>query len=311
MASGSKRVIYAAILANIGIALAKFIAAAITSSSAMLSEGIHSLVDTADGALLLVGEHLGARPPDRQHPFGYGREVFFWSFVVAIMIFAVGGGVSIYEGISRIREPEPLKSPAWSFAVLGASFLFEAISFWISWRHFVERKGDVPFLEAVRRSKNPPDFMIVFEDGAALIGIVIAALGIALELWTGLPVFDGGASIAIGVLLTAVAWLLAVETRGLLVGESVSSEIAEGIRHLVEGDEAVERSGDPLTSYIGPETVLLNLAIKFRSNLETGELEKAIDRIEHGIREKFPIVKRVFIAADSLSEAAPGTSAGS
>jgi len=287
--------------ANAIIAVAKFLAGAVTSSSAMFSEGIHSLIDTADGGLLLVGQRLATKPADRQYPFGHGREVFFWSFAVAILIFAVGGGVSIYEGIHRLRNPEPLAHAVWIYAVLGVAAVFESISFTISLRHFFRRKGDTPFVEAVRRSKNPPDFMIVFEDGAALVGIAVAAIGVSLELWTGNPLYDGAASVLIGLLLATIATLLAIETRGLLMGEAVNAETADAICKLIEGDVALERAGDPLTSYVGPESVVLNIEIEFRPGLETAELEAAIKRIEHSIRERWPQICRVFIGMTRFS----------
>ena len=299
----SNRVIYAAIAANLLIAAAKFVAAVVTRSSAMMTEGIHSLVDSGDGGLLLLGNRLGSKPADAQHPYGHGREVYFWSFVVAIMIFALGGGISIYEGILRVRNPEPLRSAKWNYIVLGASFVFEASSFFLALRHFLARKrSDVSMYAAIRASKDPSDFMVLFEDTAALIGIVIATLAVSLELWTHNPLWDGGASIVIGLLLCGVATLLARETRGLLVGESLLPDTTATIQRMIEADPAVERAARPLSSYLGPETVLVNLEIKFRRNLETGSIEKAIDRIECAIRARFPVVKRVFIAAESLEE---------
>ncbi len=303
MSEGSKRVIYAALAANVAVAAAKFVAAAVTGSSAMLSEAVHSLIDSGDGGLLLIGQHLGAKPPDREHPYGHGREIFFWSFVVAIMIFAMGGGISVFEGISRIRHPEPMRSPIWNYVVLGASFVFEGISFLISRKQFarLKRKGESN-LAAIRRIKNPPDFMILVEDSAALLGIAVAVLGMSLALWTRNPFFDGAASIAIGLLLAGVATLLGVETRGLLIGEGLGAEATASIRAIVEADHAVEATADALTTYIGPETVLLNLSIKFRRGLAIGEIEKTIERIEQSIQKKYPVVKRVFIAANSLED---------
>lgn len=299
----SNRVIYAAIAANLLIAAAKFVAAVVTRSSAMMTEGIHSLVDSGDGGLLLLGNHLGRKPADAQHPYGHGREVYFWSFVVAIMIFALGGGISIYEGILRVGNPEPLRSAKWNYIVLGASFVFEASSFVVALRHFLANKHrDVSVYATIRASKNPSDFMVLFEDSAALIGIVIATVAVTLELWTHNPLWDGSASIAIGLLLCVVATLLARETRGLLIGESLLPDTITTIQRMIEADPAVERAARPLSSYLGPETVLVNLEIKFRRNLETGAIEKAIDRIECAIRARFPVVKRVFIAAESLEE---------
>lgn len=297
----SKRVIFSAIAANVLIAIAKFVAAAFTGSSAMLTEGIHSIVDSGDGALLLLGERLSQRPADEQHPYGHGREIYFWSFVVAIMIFAVGGGISIYEGILRLMNPEPIKVPIWNYIVLGASFLIEGTSFVIALRHFhAQNKSGLTMFAAIKRSKNPSDFMVLFEDAAALAGILLAALGVSLELWTGNPMFDGAASIAIGLLLCAVAAMLVRETRGLLVGESLLPETAARIRRIVESDTAVERCAHPLSTYLGPDTVLINVAIQFRRSLETGAIERAIERIETSVRQEFPVVKHLFIALESL-----------
>ncbi len=297
----SNRIVYAAIAANLLIALAKLAAAFVTGSSAMLTEGIHSIVDMGNGGLLLLGDHLGRKPADGRHPYGHGREVYFWSFVVAVMIFAVGGGISIYEGIIRIRHPEPMKSALWSYVVLGASFLFEGSSFVFAFRHFLTRKKkDVTLFESIRRSKNPADFMVLLEDSAALLGIVIAALGVTLEFWTKNPRFDGAASIAIGVLLCLVASVLATETRGLLVGEGMLPESAAIIRRIVQDDPAVERVAPPLSSYLGPDTVVVNIAAQFHRKLDTAAIEESIRRIQQQIQAKYPVVKRVFITPEPV-----------
>lgn len=299
----TNRVIYAAIAANVLIALAKFVAAIVTGSSAMLTEGIHSLVDTGNGGLLLLGDALGRKPPDARHQYGHGREIYFWSFVVSIMIFAVGGGISIYEGILRILHPRPLESAMWNYIVLGASFLFEGSSFLIALRHFRSQKQrDLSLFAAIRRSKNPADFMVLLEDSAALLGILIAMCGVTLELVTDNPVYDGAASIGIGVLLSFVAFILARETRGLLVGEGMQPESIAAIQKMCEDDPAIERVARPLTSYLGPDTVIVNIAARFRRDVDTGAIEESVMRIEQQIRERYPMVKGVFIAPKTLED---------
>lgn len=297
----SNRVVYAAVAANLLIAVAKFAAAFATGSSAMLTEGIHSLVDSGNGGLLLLGARLARKPADGRHPHGHGREVYFWSFVVAVMIFAVGGGISIYEGILRLLHPEPIKSAIWNYVVLGASFLFEGTSFLIALRHFRKQTTqNLSLLAAIRRSKDPADFMVLLEDSAALVGIVVAALGVTLQLVTGNGAFDGGASILIGILLCVVASILAVETRGLLVGEGMLPESASKIRRVIEDDPAVERAAYPLSSYLGPDTVLINVAIQFDPTLTTPAIEEAVARIQEKVRAQYPVVKRVYVVPETI-----------
>lgn len=302
--SDSKLVIYGAVTANLLIAAAKFTAAAITGSSAMISEGVHSVVDTANDALLLLGQHRSAAPADPAHPFGHGKELYFWSFLVAIVIFGIGGGMSIYEGILHVLHPSPMANPKWNYVVLGASFVFEGASWVISLRHFQRATpADRGVMEAVQRSKDPSEFMILFEDSAALIGIVIAAGGVGLGHALRNPYIDGVASILIGLVLAGVSWVLAVETRGLLLGESMDHEETRDIRRIIDADPAVERSGTPLTMHFGPDNVLLNLSIEFRNGLHTDQLEEAIARIEANIRKAHPDVKRIFLEAAALREA--------
>lgn len=307
--SDSKLVIYGAITANLMIAVAKFGAAVLTGSSAMISEGVHSVVDTANDALLLVGQNRSRRPADPDHPFGHGKELYFWSFLVAIVIFGIGGGMSMYEGITHVLHPSAITKAKWNYIVLAVSFLFEGASWVISLRHFRRATpADRGVLEAVQRSKDPADFMILFEDSAALIGIVIAAAGVGLGHALHNPYCDGIASILIGAVLAAVSWVLAVETRGLLLGESMDHEAAKDIRRIVEAHPHVQRIGTPLTMHFGPDNVLVNLEIEFRNGLDTDQLEETIARIESEIREKHPDVKRIFLEAGALREKArPGT----
>jgi cation diffusion facilitator family transporter len=298
---GSRIAVYAAIAGNLTIAVSKFVAAWITGSSAMLSEGIHSLVDTGNGGLLLFGMQRAARPPDQNHPFGHGKELYFWSLIVAIMIFGLGGGMSIYEGIVHIRHPRPLENMAWNYGVLAVAILFESLSFTIAWREFrkAQPKG-LTALQTVRRSKDPTLFTVVFEDSAALAGLCVALVGVTLGHLLDRPEFDGGASVVIGLILAGTALLLARESRGLLVGESADPALLQSITQLAQADPAVERVHRPMTMHVGPHNVLLNLGIQFRRDLPYSELEAAVDRLEKAIQQRHPEIQNIFIEADSL-----------
>ncbi|MEO8218557.1 MAG: cation diffusion facilitator family transporter [Acidobacteriota bacterium] len=299
--NSSKLVIYGAIAANVVIALLKFTAASFTGSSAMISEAIHSLVDTGDGLLLLLGIRRSRRPADATHPFGHGRELYFWTLIVALMIFAVGGGVSIYQGISHLRNSEPAGDPTWNYAVLAGAFLFEAISWGIAFREFRHsRQEGLGLIQSMHRSKDPTVFTVMCEDSAALAGIILAFLGVWLAQMTGRPVFDASASVLIGILLAGMAVFLAHESRGLLVGESVDLEKLDDIRRMIEADPAVSRAERPLTMYLSPLEVLLNVDLNFASGLSVEQLELAVDRIERNIRRKYPEITRIFIEASAL-----------
>lgn len=294
-------VIYGAIAANVAIAISKFVVAGMTGSSAMLSEAIHSTVDSLDGGLLLLGVRLSERPADAAHPFGHGRELYFWSMIVGIVIFGVGGGMSIYEGILHILHPRAIESPFWNYVVLGAAAVFEGISFAIALRHFLaSRPRGAGVIETVRRSKDPRQFVILLEDSAALIGIAIAAIGTILGTTLREPRYDGAASILIGVVLCVVATVLVWETRGLLIGEGVNPERARAIHQIVLDDIAVEAADLPLTMHLAPDDVLLNLALRFRRDLTLDEVEGAIRRIEAAVRERHPEVRRIFLEAEAL-----------
>lgn len=297
----SRKVIYAAIAANAAIAATKFTAAAITGSSAMLSEGIHSLADTGNGALMLLGLRQSAKPPDRQHPFGYGKELYFWSLIVAIVIFAVGGGISAYEGLLRLLRPLPVEHSGWNYAVLGVAFVFEGYSFVVAFRAFHQEQGKKSIWQAIRSSKDPATFTILFEDAAALAGLVVAFVGVLLAQALHNPYFDSSASIIIGLLLGAVALLLGYESKGLLVGEGADPETLEAVRLLAQSDPSVEDVKRSLTMHFGPDTILLAMAIQFRRDLSAIEVEKSIDRLEAIIRSHHKKVKHIFIESDSLS----------
>jgi cation diffusion facilitator family transporter len=296
----SRKAIYAAIGANLAIAATKFMAAAFTGSSAMISEGIHSLVDTGNGGLLLLGIERSQRPADAAHPFGYGKELYFWTLIVAIMIFAVGGGISAYEGLLHILNPRPIENPLWNYVVLALAIVFESFSFYIAFKAFQAAKGEQVFWQAIHTSKDPTTFTVLFEDSAALVGLVVALVGVYLAHEFDNPYFDGSASIVIGVILAAVAVLLAYETKGLLIGEGADPETLREIRRLAESDPAVERVNRALTMYFGPHTVLLAMDLQFRKDLSAAKLEQTVDRLEETIRRRYPDVKHIFIESDSL-----------
>jgi cation diffusion facilitator family transporter len=268
-----------------------------TGSSAMLSEGVHSLVDTGNQVLLLVGLKRGARPADPNHPLGYGKEVYFWSFVVAILIFAVGAGVSIYEGIRHILHPSPLGDVRINYLVLGLAFVFEGVAWFIAYREFNRARGRLGLWRAVRESKDPATFVVLFEDSAAMAGIVVAFLGVWLGHATGLAWFDGAASIVIGLILGLTAWFLAIETRDLLIGEAARPETVAAIRRLAAGTPEVDKVNEVLTLHMGPEYILVNLSVDFIDGLTSEQVEATSTRLTAAIRGGHPLVKKVFIEA--------------
>ncbi len=291
----SKLAIYGAIAANLAIAATKFGVAGITGSSAMMSEGVHSTVDTGNGLLLLVGMKMSQRPPSAEHPFGHGKELYFWSLIVAVLIFGLGGGISFYEGVMHMRDPEPLHDPTWNYVVLGIAALFEGASFAIALRQFIRETGSRPFWRALRTSKDPTTYTVLAEDSAALVGLAIAAVGIFLSHWLDMPELDGAASIAIGVLLAGVAVLLIHESRGLLVGEGVRRETVAAIRDIALAQAGVRGVGRALSMYIGPEEVLLTLDVQFEDETPGPDVARAIDNMERQIQERFPKISRIYI----------------
>lgn len=299
MAGSSRKVIFAALAGNSLIAITKFVAAAITGSSAMLSEGIHSVVDTGNQGLLLFGLKRAALPPDERYPFGHGKEVYFWSFIVAILIFAVGAGVSLFEGISHIMHPSPIEMPIVNYIVLGLAMVFEGAAWVFAMVEFTKAKGKWGYLEAVHRGKDPSIFVVLFEDSAAIVGLIIALLGVLLSDITGNAIFDGIASILIGVVLGGTAAWLAFETHSLLIGESATKAVRDGIRKIVGTEGGVECVNELLTMHLGPDYILLNLSVDFRDDLPAGELEAVIARLDGRIKDAFPEVKRVFIEAEA------------
>ncbi len=302
MASGSKKVIVAALVGNTLIAMTKFAAALFTGSSAMLSEGIHSVVDTGNQLLLLYGLRQARRPPDPQYPFGHGKEVYFWSFVVAILIFAVGAGISIYEGIRHLLNPHPMSDPLVNYVVLALAMLFEGVAWTYALVEFNRTRGKLGYFEAVHQGKDPTLFVVLFEDTAAMLGLLVAFAGVALADATGLAWFDGTASILIGMILAATATWLAYETKGLLIGEAATRRVTEGIRNILLGFKEVRHVNEILTMHMGPDFILLNLSVKFADDVTAAELEKTIARIEKRIRSDYPQVKRIFVEAERRLE---------
>ena len=300
-ASDNKRVIYAALAGNALIAVSKAAGAAYTGSSAMLSEAIHSLVDTGNQGLLLYGLARAKRPADERHPFGYGRELYFWAFVVALLIFAVGAGISIYEGIHKIQHPEPITDAWVNYVILGLAMAFEGFAWWVAYKAFDSTRGDRGMLDAVRASKDPSIFTVLLEDSAAMLGLMVAFLGIALGQVLDMPVLDGVASVGIGGILAGAAILLAYETKALLIGESADPEHVETIRRVLASHPQIERVNEVLSMHQGPNDVLVNVSVKFREGLVTGEIERHIDRIEAAIRSRIPEARRIFVEAQTAS----------
>ncbi len=301
MSGSAKKTIYAAMGANFAIAVTKFIAASITGSSAMLSEGIHSVVDTGNELLLLLGIRQSKKPADDSHPFGYGQELYFWTLIVALFIFAIGGGMSIYEGVTHVRHPEPLTDPRWNYGVLGLAVIFEGYSWNVALQEFLASKNEDSFWTAIRASKDPIIFTILFEDTAALIGLLVAFIGVLSGHLLGNIYLDGVASIVIGVILCGVALLLASESKGLLIGEGANAETVASIKKITNDDPAVEKVIKVLTLHFGPQEILLNLEIQFVDDLETEELAIAIERLENAINSQHSEIKNIFIEAKSIT----------
>jgi cation diffusion facilitator family transporter len=294
-ATDNNRTLLIAFGANLGIAVSKFVAAAITGSSAMLTEGVHSVVDSSNQLLLIWGRRQSRKPADAQHPFGYGRELYFWSFVVAVLVFALGAGVSVYEGIVHMMAPEPAVSPLIAYIVLLVAFLLEGGSTVSAFREFREAKGGLGWYEAVLRSKDPPTFIVLLENGAAMAGIVAAAIGLALSQLTGNPLFDGAASIVIGIILGLTAWLLAVESKALLIGESADEELIESIRAAVLHQPGIVGIGHILTVHSAPDQITVVMSADFDDTISAGSVEKIIADVESEVGHLWPDVKRLYI----------------
>ncbi|AXQ21082.1 cation transporter [Acinetobacter wuhouensis] len=295
MSDSNKIVVYAALFGNLAIALVKFVAAYITNSSAMLSEAVHSVVDTLNEILLLYGLKKSQQTADYQHPFGYGRELYFWAFIVALLVFALGSVVSIFQGIQHIRHPEVIESPMVNYAVLGFAILCEGTSWFIALKTFKKTKGSMGYFEAFRRSKDPTTFTVLFEDSAALIGLLIALVGIFCAHQFNLPVLDGVASVLIGVVLAISALLLARETKGLLMGETADPKLRHNVLQVAQEDQAVYSANGVLTEQMGAHQVIASLSLEFKDGLTSDEIETCVNRIEAKIKSIHPEIVALFV----------------
>ena len=299
MPSGSKRVVYAALAGNLAIALTKFVAAALTGSSAMWSEGVHSMVDSGNQALLLYGMRRAARPADARFPFGYGKEVYFWSFVVALLVFATGAGLSLYEGVRHLDTPKEITNPVINYIVLGIALLLEGAPWLAAYRQFNRMRGERGVVEGVQRGKDPTVLAVLFEDSAAIAGLVVAFAGVALYQVTGNPVFDAAASIVIGLILGVTAMWLAFETKGLLIGEAANREVVAEIRRLAERYPEVQRVNEVLTMHMGPEYILAAIGLDIAPNVARSRAHAVMDELDQRIKRSDPRVKRVFIESQT------------
>lgn len=293
--TASTRTLVVALLANLGIAASKFVAAVITGSSAMLTEGVHSVVDSTNQLLLMWGRRAAKRPPDRIHPFGYGRELYFWSFVVAVLVFSLGAGVSVYEGIIHIMHPEPAVSPIIAYAVLLVAFLLEGWSTLEAYQDFSKSKGNLGWFDAVIKSKDPPAFIVLLENGAAMAGIIAAALGLLLAQLTHNPFYDGAASVLIGTILALTAALLAYESKGLLIGEAANPELVQSLHDLACDMPGVVGVGDVLTLHSSPDQITVMMNVDFNDEIRASDVEHVVCRIEDEAQERWPQVRRLFV----------------
>jgi len=300
MASGSRKVVYAALAGNLAIAVTKFIAAALTGSSAMLSEGVHSMVDTGNQALLLYGMRRAQVPPDERFPFGRGKEIYFWSFVVALLVFALGAGVSFYQGVHHLLHPAGVEHAVINYLVLAFAALFEAGTWLVAFRQFRAKAGERGYVEAVRRGKDPTDFAVLLEDSAALAGIAVAFVGVLLGQITGDARFDGAASVVIGLILAATALWLARETKGLLIGESANREVVAEIKRLADSYREIERVNEVLTMHVGPEYILANISVNIACDVPRSRAHAIMDELDVRIKQADARVKRVFIESQNV-----------
>lgn len=301
MAGGSKKVVFAALAANLGIAAAKFVGAAVTGSSAMLSEAIHSIVDTGNQGLLLLGMRRSQRPADARHPFGYSREIYFWSFVVAVLLFAAGGGVAIYEGIHKIADPEPIENALVNYVILGVAVAMELSSFAVAYREFRDTNPNCSWWRAVREAKDPVTFVVLFEDTAALFGLVAALTGLSLAHLLGIPEFDGVASIVIGLILIVASSLLARETMGLIIGESALPSVLADIERLIRDGTGVAGVRDINSVHLGPHDIVVTAAVDFDDRLSAAEVERSVAAIRAAVREAQADVRHLYLAPTSFA----------
>ena len=292
--------VYAALFANLLIAITKFIAGGMTRSSAMISEGIHSMVDSTNQLLLLYGLKQSKRPPDKHKPFGYGKELYFWSFMVSVLIFGLGGGLSMYHGIQFLRHPHELGDPTVNYIVLGLSIVFELVSCWFALKEFNAARGQLHWWQAITTSKDPITFLVLFEDLAALAGLLIVLIFTALAHWLNMPMLDGVASVLVGLLLGGVAWFLGTESRSLLMGEGIAPETQKAICELAERDPSVLKVINVLSTYQSPESAIVMLVIAFKKDLVTDGITAAVDRIRASIKDAYRYVEFVIIQPQTL-----------
>jgi cation diffusion facilitator family transporter len=297
--SAGKLTVYVALAGNVAVAVTKFVAAALTGSSAMVSEGVHSLVDSINELLLLYGMKRAAVPPDRTHPYGHGRELYFWSFIVALMVLALGAAASFYEGINHILHPDPMRNPLLNYVVLAISFVLDGISLFVGLRAFRATKGSLGYLQAFRESKDPATFTVLFEDIAALLGVMIAAAGIAASNALNDPRLDGVASIGIGLVLLVSSLLLARETKGLLIGELAHQHVRDSIVRVANQDPDVHTANGVLTIQIGVNQIFAALSVKFHEELNTLQIETCVNRIEAAIKQAQPDITVLFVKPQS------------
>jgi cation diffusion facilitator family transporter len=300
----TRTAVFAAIAANLGIAALKFTVAVLSGSSAMISEAIHSLVDTGDGVLLWLGVRRSQRPPDELHPYGHGKELYFWTLIVAVMVFAGGGGMSVYEGILHLIRPRVAKHDLWTYAVLGGALVFEGSSWVFAWRAFQKERRGRPIWRTIAASKDPSSFAILFEDSAAIAGLVVAFLGVWTSARFGTPVPDGVASIVIGAILMTTATLLARATLRLVVGQSADPKLVRAIRDQVAQDDAVERVGRIVAVHFGPETVVAQLELVFAPGISAEAAARAIGRIEQELKKAHPELTQMSIEAQAAPPSA-------
>ncbi|WP_339860883.1 cation diffusion facilitator family transporter [Paremcibacter congregatus] len=304
-AHASKKVIFAALAGNFLIAVTKFVGAAYTNSSAMLSEAIHSMVDCGNQGLLLYGIKKAQKPADKAHPFGYGMELYFWTFVVAILIFAVGAGVSLYEGIIKVISPHPVTDVYINYIILSVAIVFEGAAWIVAYREFKRSQTHPSLLTSILKSKDPTIFTVLFEDTAAMLGLIVAMGGLFIGQWLGIPEMDGVASILIGVILAGTAVLLAYESKGLLIGEAASKAVVTAIEEIVTAQPDIVAVNEILTMHMGPHDILLNLSLDFDDTITSADVERAVTRMEQDIKARLPAIKRIFIEAQSLLDNPP------
>jgi cation diffusion facilitator family transporter len=298
----STRAVLAAIVGNLAIAVCKFVAAGFSGSAAMLSEAIHSLVDTGNDALMLYGLHSSRKPADAEHPFGYGHELYFWTLVVGILIFALGGGMSMLTGALHVIHDTAAEASAWSYPVLAIAAVFEGISWWFGYRAFRNERHGRGIVETIQISKDPTTFSVLLEDSAALVGLAVAFAGIFLSRHLGMPWIDGASSIVIGVLLCLIALVMVYESKGLLIGEGVEKRTAQGVREIISAEPAVLSIGRLGTMYLGPEEIMLAVEVHFRGDNSVADTRHAIGNMTNAIRAKYPRIRHVYLDASSIGE---------